>query len=259
MQVLRCGRRKRGSEWLAWDMSNAPPPSLDGTLDCVVHAAPLWVLPEHVARLADTGVARIVCFSSTSALTKRQSTSGAERVLAESLNRAEHRIREESSRFGVATTVLRPTMIYGYGRDANVCAIAGFIRRYGFFAVAGAGHGRRQPVHADDLVEAVIAVLDRDETGGRTYNLGGGEVLTYRTMVARIFTALRRPVRIIRVPTALYRSILAMAGIFNSNITPSMAARMNRDMVFDAADAQRDFGFAPQGFLERPDRDLPAR
>lgn len=258
LEVIRAGRRNSGKRWLAWDMSAAPF-TLDGKLDCVVHTAPLWVLPDHLALLAENGVKRIVCFSSTSALTKKRSSSGAERALAECLDRAEQRIWEESARLGMAATVLRPTMIYGYGRDGNVSVIAGFIRRYGFFAVAGPAQGRRQPVHVHDLVEAAIAVLDKSETSGRTYNLGGGEVLTYRTMVARIFDALQKPVRIVRIPTGLYQSILAVAGVVNKNVTASMAARMNQDLVFDSTDARIEFGFSPQTFLEHPERDLPAR
>lgn len=258
LDVIRAGRRNSGDGWLAWDMAAAPC-NLDGRLDSVMHAAPLWLLPDHVEALAAMGVERIVCFSSTSVLTKRGSANPGERALAERLGRAERRTREASEAAGVATTVLRPTMIYGYGRDGNVTAIARFIRRYGFFAVAGTAGGRRQPVHANDLVDAAMAVLDEPGTGGRTYNLGGGEVLTYRTMVARIFNALHKPVRIVTVPTGLYQVMLGIAGIVNRNVTASMAARMNQDLVFDSTDARVDFGFSPQPFLNYPERDLPPR
>lgn len=255
-RVLRVGRRARGEGWLAWDMAAAPL-AFEDDLDAMVHAAPLWLLPGHVQALAERGVGRIVCFSSTSALTKTASASRADRALAESLNRAETRVREESERCGIATTVLRPTMIYGYGRDANVTAIAGFIRRWRFFPVAGRAAGKRQPVHADDLAQAAAAILDNGATFGRTYDLAGGETLTYRAMVARIFEALGRPARIVGVPTPVYGAALAAAGLVKRGLTASMAARMNMDMVFDAGPAHADFGFAPQAFLRHPERDLP--
>ncbi|MDZ7841095.1 MAG: NAD-dependent epimerase/dehydratase family protein [Gammaproteobacteria bacterium] len=257
LAVVRSGRRERGGEWLTWDMSTEPLP-LKGRIDCVMHTAPLWVLTDHVEFFASRGVTRLICFSSTSVLTKRESASRAERALAASLDRAESGIHEISARHGVATTVLRPTMIYGYGRDANVSAIARYIRRYGFFAVAGGGEGKRQPVHADDLAGAAMAVLGESRTIGRTYNLGGGETLAYRSMVERIFHALDKPVRIVKVPAGLYRTILAVVGVVRADVTASMADRMSRDLVFDSTDARTDFGFAPQGFLMYPDRDLPA-
>lgn len=257
LDVVRSGRKRRGRGWLAWDMTGSTL-TLDDRLDCVVHAAPLWVLPDNIAALAAAGVARVVAFGSTSALTKRQSTSSPERALASSLSRAEERLGEESARLGINMTLFRPTMVYGYGRDENVSTIARFARRYGFFPVAGRAAGRRQPVHADDLVDAVTAVIDETGTFGRTYNLTGGETLTYRAMVARIFEGLGRPVRIVGVPTVLYGSFLAVVGVVKKGISPSMAARMNQDMVFDSSDARTDFGYEPQAFLEHPERDLPA-
>lgn len=257
LEVVRAGRRKRGDGWLAWNMSAAPPP-FEGRLDCVLHAAPLWLLPDHVAALAAGGVGRIICFGSTSVLTKKRSASGAERTLAESLDRAETRIRNDSSRLGVATTIFRPTMIYGYGRDANVSAIAAFIRRYGFFPIAGGGAGRRQPVHAEDLVEAAVAALDKAETFAGTYDLAGGETMTYRQMVTRIFEALGKPVRLIRVPTSLFGLVLAAGGLIGKGTSAAMATRMNQDLVFDSSRARADFGFQPQAFLAHPERDLPA-
>lgn len=257
LDVVRSGRTRRGRGWLVWDMTG-PASTLEDRFDCVVHAAPLWLLPDHMAALAAAGVARLVAFGSTSALTKRQSASRADRALASSLSRAEERLAEESARLGMNMTLFRPTMVYGYGRDENISTIARFARRYGFFPVAGRAAGRRQPVHADDLVNAVMAALDEAGTFGRTYNLTGGETLTYRAMVARIFEGLGRPARIFSVPTALYGTLLAAAGIVKQGVSPSMAGRMNQDMVFDASRARADFGFDPQGFLEHPERDLPA-
>lgn len=255
LDTRRSGRHGGGQGWLAWDMATTRLPAESG-FDCILHAAPLWLLPDHLADLADAGVARVVCYGSTSASTKKASRSDADRRLAESLNRAEDRIRTESRRLGVAATILRPTMIYGYGRDRNVNAIAGFIRRYGFFAVAGSAEGKRQPVHADDLVDAAAAVLECTAAHGKAYDLPGGETLTYRTMVERIFEGLGRRARIIRVPVGLYSAFLGLAGLFNAGVTGSMAERMSQDMVFDAREARMDFGFAPGGFLTRPDRDL---
>lgn len=257
LDVVRAGRRGVDRAWLAWDMAQSPFRAA-GEFHSVLHTAPLWLLPDHIEALAQAGVRRVIAFSSTSATTKQQSASRAERELASLLTRAEDRVRQQSARFGLATTLFRPTMIYGYGLDHNISTIAVFIRRYGFFAVAGRGAGKRQPVHADDLANAAVSVMNRSGTSGRTYTVTGGETLTYRDMVARIFHALNRPVRIIRVPAGLYRFMLAAAGLVRNDLTGSMAVRMNRDLVFDSSEARDDFGYAPQPFLQYPDRDLPS-
>lgn len=253
--TTRSGRGARGPQWLVWDMGG-PPPALGDGCECVLHTAPIWLLPGHVEALARGGAARIVCYSSTSIETKRDSATGSERDLAALIDGAEKRVMEASDRLRIAATILRPTMIYGYGRDRNVSTIAAFIRRYGFFPVAGAATGRRQPIHVDDLAAATLSVLGNTATYGRTYELAGGEVIGYRAMVQRIFEGLGKRVRILRIPVSLYRGALRVAALTTTGITTSMADRMNKDMIFDCNDARRDFGFNPAGFLDRPERDL---
>lgn len=257
-QVTRAGRADRSPGWFAWDMTRSGAPATS-KVDLVLHTAPLWLLPENVRHLSTLGAKRIVCFSSTSALTKRSSKIAVERKLAEALREAEAKVAAETARFDIASTIFRPTMIYGYGRDQNVTVISRFIRKYGFFPVAGAAGGKRQPIHVNDLVDAAVAVIDNTTTHGKTYNLAGGETLTYRDMVERIFQCLGRPARIVQIPAQLYKGMLGIAALLNRQFTGGMAERMNLDLVFDYREARKAFGFDPHGFLEHPERDLPAR
>ena len=84
---------------------------------------------------------------------------------------------------GINLTILRPSLIYGFGRDQNVSKIAQTIRRFRCMLIVGKGSGLRQPVHADDLVSAALSVIDKPETYGKSYNVVGGETLSYRLMV----------------------------------------------------------------------------
>jgi len=253
--VVRAGRRARDAHWLAWDMSR-PWPGRPPAPDCLLHTAPLWLLPGQLAPLARAGMKRVVCFGSTSVFTKQASADRGERSLAAALADAEAGVWRESGRHAIAATLLRPTLVYGYGRDANVTAIAGFVRRFGFFPVSGRASGRRQPVHAGDLAGAAMAVLSAPVTVGRSYEVVGGETLTYRDMVARIFQGLGRRPRIITLPPILLRGLFAAASALKPGITASMADRMNDDLVFDDSAARRDFGFDAEGFLMHPQRDL---
>ncbi len=60
---------------------------------------------------------------------------------------------------GVEWVILRPTLIYGHGRDKNITEIARFIRRFGFFPLLGKANGLRQPIHVEDVAEACFAAL----------------------------------------------------------------------------------------------------
>jgi nucleoside-diphosphate-sugar epimerase len=116
--------------------------------------------------------------------------------------------------------------------------------------MAGDGRGRRQPVHAEDLARACLAVIETLATVGKTYEVPGGETLTYREMVQRIARGLGRQPRLLAVPRPLLAALLAVARRTrrHGHLTPEMAARMDRDLVFDTTRAKRDFGYAPRPF-----------
>jgi nucleoside-diphosphate-sugar epimerase len=223
---------------------------LDPPIPTLVHAAPIWLLPPALPALADLGLRRLVAFSSTSRFTKSRSACRRERDLARRLAEGEEGVKSTARARGIAWTILRPTLIYGGGRDRNVSAIAGVVRFLGFVPVAGAAVGARQPVHADDLARAVLAVLENAATFGKSYDLPGGETLTYAEMVGRVARAIGRNPRLVCLPPAALRAAIGIARLLPGlgYLSPRMADRMNEDLRFDAGPACRDFGYAPRGF-----------
>ena len=95
---------------------------------------------------------RLIAFSSTSALTKSESSESADRATSALLHDGEARVRALHPN----TTILRPTMIYGGPGDRNVERVAMQLRKFPIFPLVGKGAGLRQPVHADDLATAAI-------------------------------------------------------------------------------------------------------
>ena len=220
-------------------------------LDYWLCVAPIWVMPEHFPLLEASGARRIVMLSSTSCFTKVGSGDAAETAVAARLIEAEDCVVAWAKSRDVEWVILRPTLIYGLGRDKNISEIAHFIRRFNFFPVFGQANGLRQPVHAQDVANACIAALVYPAATNHAYNLTGGETLTYREMVIRIFGVLDRPVRLLPVPLIAFRfavSILRFIPRYR-NWSSAMAERMNSDLVFDHSEATRDFGFKPRPFL----------
>jgi nucleoside-diphosphate-sugar epimerase len=228
------------------------------TIPYWVSLAPVWVLPDYFDWMEERGIRRIVALSSTSRFTKVDSADGHEQVIAKRLAEAEDRIAAWAAGKGVDWCVLRPTMIYGLGRDSNISEIARMIRRYRIFPLLGRATGLRQPVHADDVAQACLAGLSSYEAAARSYNLSGGETLTYRAMVERVFTALDRGPRFVSLPLSLFRFGMALLRLLPRyrHWNAAMAERMNRDLVFDHSEAARDLGFRPRRFELRPE-DLP--
>ena len=87
-------------------------------------------------------------------------------------------------------TILRPSLVFG-AEDA-------FFNRLGAMAMmlpvmpVICGASKFQPVYVGDVADAVIAGLTRDDAPGRTYELGGPRVFTFRELLTYILHETRR-------------------------------------------------------------------
>ena len=216
-----------------------------------VCVAPIWVLPEYFTFLEKYGVRRIVALSSTSRFTKDESPDLEEQNLARRLAEAEACVVSWAEKRGIEWVILRPTLIYGLGRDKNISEIARFVRRFGFFPLFGKAMGLRQPIHVQDVANACFEALQASASTNRFYNISGGETLTYRDMVIRVFAVMGRSPRLLPVPLSVFRVAVAfLRHLPRYRLwSAAMAERMNVDMVFDSSEAEQDLAFAPRKFV----------
>lgn len=216
-----------------------------------ISLAPIRVLSDYLEFLDPTKIRRLVALSSTSRFTKGDSSDLREQDLARSLAKSEGLLQTWAEAHGVEWIILRPTLIYGLGGDKNITEIARFIRRFGFFPIFGKAGGLRQPIHAEDVASACLAALQVPCAANHVYNLSGGETLPYRDMVNRIFAALGRRPFLVPVPLSVFRIAVALLRCLPRyrQWSSSMAARMNKDMVFDHHEALRDLAFQPRAFV----------
>ena len=240
--------------WLRADFTKDVLP-MEHAPSVLVHAASLWLLPERLEYFASLGIKRVIAFSSTSVFVKQDSGNAHEKEIAAKLKQAEIDVIAAAEKLSLEFTLLRPTMIYGVGMDTNVTTVSDQIRNRRFFAICPPGKGLRQPVHADDLALAVLKAIDTPAAYGKSYNLGGQEILTFRQLVERIFIVLGFPVRILPLP--FLPQLLDIIGrLTGTRITGEMARRMNRDLVFDITPAETDFSYSPRPFLSGGQNDL---
>ena len=226
-------------------------PDIDGMpehVDALVSCGPLdgfaaW----HAAH--DLGAACVVAFGSTSVHVKQDSDDVAERSVAARLRDGERSVQAVAARRGARAVLLRPTLVYGSGRDRTLSRIAALARRWGRFVLPRDAVGLRQPVHVDDLADAAVAaLLARDAQGA--FDLPGGEALPYRDMVARVLATLQPPARLHAVPAFVFAAALALGRASGrlGGFGDAALARMRQDLVFDATPARSAFGYAPRGF-----------
>ncbi len=216
-----------------------------------ISVSPIWVLPDYFELLEKYGVRRVIVLSSTSRFSKSNSSDLEEQSVAQRLADAEKCVQTWAENHGIEWVILRPTLIYGCGRDKNITEIAGIIYRVGFFPLLGKALGLRQPVHSEDVAGACVAVLNSSSVVNREYNISGGETLTYREMIVRVFVAMERPVRVLPVPLWVFGGVVTLLRLIPRYRlwSTAMVERMNRDLLFDHSDAVHDFNFNPRGFV----------
>ena len=223
-----------------------------------VCVAPISALPQYFSMIEASGARRVVALSSTSMLAKQDSSDQGEQALVLGLRAGEQALSTWAEAQGVEWVILRPTLIYGHGRDKNVTEAVRFVRRWGFFPLLGEAKGLRQPVHAEDVAATCVSALSRPAAANQTYTLSGGETLSYKEMVCRSFATLGKLPCLVTIPRWMFQVAIGFIRVLPryKHLTVDMAERMNRDLVFDHADAVRDLGFAPRRFRLLPN-DLP--
>ncbi len=228
------------------------------TIPSWICAAPIWALPDHFNLLLAHGAQRIIALSSTSRFTKSNSSDPTEKMTAQRLKEYEAHLRKWAMANKIDWVILRPTLIYGLGKDQNITEIARFIQRFGFFPLFGPAKGLRQPIHAEDVATACIDTLSYSNIKNQAYNLRGGETLSYRDMVSRVFVTSHRTPRLITVPRWIFKLAISFMRKLPRyrHWTTAMAERMNVDLTFDSTEAIQDFNFAPRLFKLEP-KDLP--
>src|ERR1700682_4425970 len=112
---------------------------------------------------------------------------------------------------GLRWTILRPSVIFG-PEDQFVNVLGRLIRLTPkIFPLPNGGAARFQPIAADDVARVIRLTLEKKETLGQVYGLGGAVPLTLREMTERILTAMGTTRRIVSVPVRMLRPLVELA------------------------------------------------
>ena len=185
---------------------------------------------------------RAVFVSTTAIFTKLNAPSKAVRMAAERI------IRESALQW----TIVRPTMIYGTPDDRNMWRLLRQVRRVPVVPLPGGGRHLQQPIHVDDLAEAVVAALQTDAAEGKAYDVAGPEALTFRQIVSSAGAAVGRSPKLLPLPARPIIRLLARVEATGHSL-PLKAEQVERlieDKAFDITDAVADLGFSPRSFDE---------
>jgi NADH dehydrogenase len=112
---------------------------------------------------------------------------------------------------GLRWTILRPSVIFG-PEDQFVNVLGRLIRLTPkIFPLPNGGKARFQPIAVDDVARVVRLSLEKKESVGQVYALGGAVPLTLRDMTERIMIAMGTHRRLVPVPVRLLRPLVSLA------------------------------------------------
>lgn len=147
-------------------------------------------------------------------------------------------------------TALKPSVIFG-PQDAFVNVLARMIRLSPLvFPLPGGGRARFQPIAARDVAAAIAISLDRDDTIGSAYALGGPAELSLREMTERILVAMRTQRMLVPVPVPMLRPLVALMQRFvpKPPVTTGLLDLLSMDNTVPENEIKRTFGITPVPF-----------
>jgi nucleoside-diphosphate-sugar epimerase len=131
-----------------------------------------------------------------------------------------------------------------------MCRLLAALRRVPVVPVPGGGHRLQQPVHVDDLAEAILAAGRCPTAIGHTYDLAGPAPITFRRLLREAADALGRRVRLVPVPLGACVAGLRLHEKLSAapRLKAEQLRRLAEDKAFDITAARADLGFTPRPF-----------
>jgi len=143
-------------------------------------------------------------------------------------------------------TILRPSIVFGPGD--------GFFNRFARMAqlapalpLIGGGRTRFQPVYVGDVAEAIVRALERPEAVGKTFELGGPRVASFRELMELMLAEIGRRRALVPVPFGLARlQAMFLELLPVPPLTRDQVTMLERDNVCDpAVPGLADLGIKP--------------
>ncbi|HUV36807.1 MAG TPA: SDR family oxidoreductase [Patescibacteria group bacterium] len=105
--------------------------------------------------------------------------------------RSRMEVARELARGKTPVTILRAAVIIGSG-SASYEIIKHIVLKLPIIPIPGFARNLCQPIAVRDVIKYLVGVLENPETAGRTFDIGGDEIMTYGRMVRIVAELLRR-------------------------------------------------------------------
>ncbi len=131
-------------------------------------------------------------------------------------------------------TILRPSIVFG-PEDDFFNRFAALARLSPVLSLIGGGHTRFQPVYVCDVAEAVLRCATEPETAGRTYELGGPSIYTFKELMQLVLAETHRRRLLLPIPFSIAMLKASVLGLLpRPMLTRDQVRLLRQDNVVSA-------------------------
>lgn len=155
---------------------------------------------------------------------------------------------EEARASGIPTTVVRFSSLFGKG-DEFFNVLAALVKVAPAVPIPGRGRNRFQPIHVEDAAEVCArAFLQDGSRAGRTFELGGPDIFTYRQLIDEVARTLgKRRLKVPVPPAIMGTAVTAMSWFMQTPpVTPDQFRMLRYDNVGKPGLVESEFRFKPR-------------
>jgi uncharacterized protein YbjT (DUF2867 family) len=167
--------------------------------------------------------------------------------------RSRAEVAEELKRGDVPVTILRAAIIIGSG-SASYEIIKHLAGNLPMIPVPRAIRNKCQPVAVRDVVKYLVGVLETPATAGKSFDVGGPDVLTYEEMMKTVARVLQKRPLFVHIPGLLgIRTYAYLASVLTpvpSRITRCLMEGLRNDVVCQDDSIRRTIPFENISYRE---------
>ncbi len=143
--------------------------------------------------------------------------------------------------------IFRPSIMFG-PEDGFFNRFAAMARLSPALPLIGGGHTKFQPVYVADVAEAIARSVEGKVEGGRIYELGGPETMTFKQCMEKMLEVIERKRMLVSVPWGMARLQGSLLGLLpNPLLTRDQVEMLRTDNVVSQAAEQEGRTFAALG------------
>lgn len=151
---------------------------------------------------------------------------------------AEEGLRQLARETGMAVTIIRPPLVYGYGVKANFRSLLLWVDK-GIPLPLGAIQNQRSFVALDNLIDFILTCILHPNAANHTFMVADGEDLSTPELLRRAGLVLGKPVRLLPVAAGLLNLGARMVG------KKAMIQRLCGSLQVDISKAREQMNWIP--------------